>query len=147
MREILFKAKQIDNDEWVEGSLVYDNEAERHYIVTERDLHWGMCYRGEFDGNFTAIKNETICQYTGLTDKNGNKIWENDIVNGHEKRGAAFFQCVVKHNDRKARFDVEAMGCMFPLCIEEYDEDFFMNGLDYEVIGNIFDNPELLGGQ
>lgn len=132
MREILFKAKRIDNGEWVEG---YIHKCEGEYVISNND---GL---GQF------IEPSTICQYTGFTDKNGNKIWENDIVNGHEKRGAAFFQCVVKNNDRKARFDVEAMGCMFPLCIEEYDEDFFMNGLDYEVIGNIFDNHDLLKGE
>lgn len=150
MREILFKAKRIDNGEWVEGHLIqnpYMGEV-RSWISTPEDktrLRAIATYYG--DWRAVEVVTDTICQYTELTDKNGNKIWENDIVNGHEKRGAAFSQCVVKHNDRKARFDVEAMGCMFPLCIEEYDEDFFMNGLDYEVIGNIFDNADLLKGE
>lgn len=132
MREILFKAKRLDNDEWVEGSLVYDNEAERHYIVTERDLHWGMCCRGEFDGNFTAIKNETICQYTGLTDKNGNKIWENDVCYiPYERLEDSYCKVVF----RRGGFIGElADGC----------EDCLLNRR-IEVIGNIFDNPELIG--
>ena len=119
MREILFRGKRKDNGEWVYGNYAYtDTFGGKHWIFQNK------AFEHEVDEN-------TICQYTGLTDKNGNKIWENDIVNGHEKRGAAFFQCVVKHNDRKARFDVEAMGCMFPLCIAEYDEDFFMRALSY----------------
>lgn len=69
MREILFKAKRIDNREWVEGFYVnYGNVI--HYILV-RDGYGFAWY--EVDTN-------TICQYTGLTDLNGNRIWENDIV-------------------------------------------------------------------
>ena len=65
MREILFKAKRVDNGEWVEG--YYMNRV-NHEIIQE-----GTWIIWEVDKN-------TICQYTGLTDKNGNKIWENDIA-------------------------------------------------------------------
>lgn len=148
MREILFKAKRIDNGEWVEGFLFHCLNNGEEWCIGNEPL--SVNDYSEIIGEYRTwfpIDENTICQYTGITDKNGNKIWENDVVNGHEKRGMAFFQCVVKYNDRKARFDVKAMGCMFPLCIEEYDEDFFMNGLDYEVIGNTFDNADLLKGE
>ena len=148
MREILFKAKRIDNGEWVEGSLVYDNETERHYIVTERDLYWGMCCRGEFDGNFTAIKNKTICQYTGLTDKNGNKIWENDVcryVNSDEC-GTQEEIFVVKYG-RHAEFCKINMGFYIDWIKTDYyrcDLVFWTENRNIQVIGNIFDNPELI---
>ena len=86
----------------------------------------------------------TICQCTGLRDKNGKLIWENDIVNGSIKRGAAFYGCLVLWNECKARFDVRAFGCNFPMTLDECTDDISMSGFDYEVVGNKFDNPELL---
>ena len=120
-REILFKAKSIDG-EWVEGYYCKYGFVgkEKHYIIPgyASDL-----YAFEIDIN-------TLCQYTGLTDKNGNKIWENDVVKGiygtYEGR-----YIIVWWND-EAKFS-------FPT-IAKVDTS------KYEVIGNIFDNPELLGG-
>jgi uncharacterized phage protein (TIGR01671 family) len=69
MREILFKAKRIDNGEWVYGNYAFCDcyTKQQHYIFQNKPLEY-------------AVDADTICQYTGLTDKNGNKIWENDIV-------------------------------------------------------------------
>lgn len=67
-----------------------------------------------------------------------------DIVNCCGKRGAAFHNCEVVWNEIKARFDVVAMDCHFPICIDDYDSRIFISGNDYEVIGNVFDNPELI---
>ncbi len=115
----LFKAKRLDNGEWVV---------------------WNI-----FSGLYgTDIDKSTICQCTGLNDKNGNLIWEKDIVDGHVKRGAAFLNCLVLWNESKARFDVRAKGCNFPMTLDEVAGDMLMGGLDYEVVGNRFDNPELL---
>lgn len=122
MREILFKAKRIDNGEWVEGFYVnYRNVI--HYILMREE---GILVWREVDVN-------TLCQYTGLTDKNGNKIWENDIVKDT---------------------DIHLLGSV------EYDEehgmyvinevnDGYQNFQEFwsctEVIGNIFDNADLMG--
>lgn len=68
-REILFKAKRFDNGEWVEGYLMDED-----YInIPFNELG------GRFDEPI-EIEPDTICQYTGLTDKNGKRIWENDIL-------------------------------------------------------------------
>ena len=130
----LYRAKRCDTGEWITGIGI----SERKHGVT---LVWksedGCLYE-------TYVDPSTICQCTGLKDKNGKLIFENDIVDGHIKRGAAFYQCIVLWNECKARFDVRAMELNFPMTLDECTDDISICGLDYEVIGNIFDNPELL---
>lgn len=139
----LFKAKRIGNGEWEIGSLIILPNG-KYEIANgcanppDSDPMWKSCV-------ITHLVNpSTICQCTGLKDKNGNLIWENDIVNGSINRGAAFYRCLVLWNERKARFDVRAMGCNFPMTLDECTDDISMSGFEYEAVGNVFDNPELL---
>lgn len=138
----LFRAKRIDNGEWVEGYLIVDEQNEEKCFI-------GYVFGTNDDGtphdfDVVAVDPSTICQCTGLRDKNRKMIWENDIVDGHIKRGPAFYMCKVLWNECKARFDVKAMECNFPMTLDECVDDISVCGLDYEVIGNIFDNLELL---
>ena len=127
-RGILFKAKRIDNGEWVEG--YYVKSVEGNYIVVpnKEESIWG-------EGKIIEIDIDTLCQYTGLTDKNGNKIWENDVV-------FAGSNIVVTWNEYYASWSLTKEGWMY--------SHFFGESVDAKedcvVIGNIFDNPELLGG-
>ena len=140
----LYRAKRTDNGEWVEGHLITDEQnREKHFIGymfgTDDDE-----IPSDFD--VVAVYQSTICQCTGLKDKNGNLIWENDIVhNGN------YF--VVKWNLSCARFDFALnnshnipVGRWEPMIIDWKNSDFkeYRNNIDFEVIGNIFDNPELL---
>lgn len=130
----LFRGKLIDNSGWVYGLPSYDEDDEIGEIE--------VCSEDYID--FHLVNPSTICQCTGLKDKNGKLIWENDIVDGHIKRGAAFRSCVVLWNECKARFDIRTMDCNFPMTLDEVVDDISIGGLDYEVLGNKFDNPELL---
>lgn len=140
----LFKAKRIDNREWEIGNLIalptgdyeISNKCNNH--PPDCDPMWDKVVITH------KVDPTTICQCTGLKDKNGKLIWGNDIVDGHIKRGAAFLNCLVLWNESKARFDVRAKGCNFPMTLDEVAGDISVGGLDYEVVGNIFDNPELL---
>ena len=152
MREIEFKAKEIGTGDWVYGYLVRIHEDD-YRIVTEDDLNYAYTGGYDYDGSMTKIDKNTICQYTGLTDKNGNKIWENDVVryqfdtddcifpNKDTKKrvGKIFF------SDFRASFSV-AMGRNGSKAINNDLFKYVQNGNRVEVIGNIFDNPELLKG-
>ena len=132
MREILFRAKQVNNGEWVEGNytkLKWCNNI-IHVVIPEGaeiDSGNSLCEAYE-------INPETTCQYTGMVDKNGNRIWENDILNcGMNLR--------VSWHTQKASWILSKKGWMYNHFFGESVEPE-----DVEVIGNFFDNPELLGG-
>lgn len=145
MREILFRAKRIDNGEWVEGYYIYHikrticpigdsvkPEDEQHVIMQDGFSDWNMPRNTVvFD-----IDPETVCQYTGLKDKNGKRIWENDIVSGYfnHKKITGFIKYgsnAVYYIEREGSYGIHL----------DNSEDWL------EVIGNIFDNPELLKGE
>ena len=141
MREIIFKAKRKDNGEWVIGALLQSED--ETYIATS-------FLSGEEGAPFTVaayeVDPETICQFTGLFDKNGKKIWEGDIVKCNKRKEGYDLYKVVWRKDF-ADFGVEPIKPKFearyPIGLSECDTIY---GYDYKVIGNIFDNPELLGG-
>ncbi len=116
----LFKAKRIDNGEWVQGYL--------YGIWEKRYILWGMTNDVP---NMIEVDPSTICQCTGLKDKNDKLIWENDVV---------------KINNSKVNtlitFRNFEIICTIPN--EKYYKHRLEYDTEYEVIGNIFDNPELL---
>lgn len=120
MREILFRGKRKLGNEWIEGSL--------HTEKFTDDEEFLCCEVCQCD-----VYPETVGQYTGLTDKNGKKIFEGDVVKIKFPNGA-----------RKTDFVRFANGGFLPFIIQ-YDT-FDWGGEDCRVIGNIHDNPELLKG-
>lgn len=134
MREILFKAKRIDNGEWVEGNLIQSHYmgSIRSWISSEQDKTRLRVISSDYaDWRAVEVDTKTLCQYTGLTEKNGRKIWENDIIKG------TFwgFMMPVENYIFKISWHDGVAGW----CRNVMDDD-------NEVIGNIFDNPELLEG-
>ena len=126
-REILFKAKRKDNGEWVEGYYVYCRK--RHYILPVLNKAIGF---DEREDEWVEADPNTICQYTGLTDKNNQEIYENDIVKLPDEDG--YFKC--EWDEDAARFVLNGDGLT-----ADFDNYY---GYECEVIRNIFDNPDLL---
>ena len=129
-REILFKAKRKDNGEWIEGCIVIDQSRFDRFKYRIQPIESGVLYAHPIDP-------DTLCQYTGGRDKYHNKIWENDICevntqNIDEEDG--YF--VVQWDAESLRFVLTGNDLVL-------DFDNFGTG-EVEVIGNIFDNPELL---
>lgn len=159
MREIIFKAKvknwkQLPKEEWwVEGYYGIKGkgtELEEHFIICSTFSPILSTYPFYFTD--IQIDPETLCQYTGLTDKNGNKIWENDILRGYQypyrSDGNDNYFAEVTWFENCPAFGIYTFkNPKSNVCgISEGNTEFMenWNSEDWEVIGNIFDNAELL---
>ena len=129
MREILFKAKRIDNGEWVIGHYIpFGLDVDMHYDIVFSKGDYIFCSESQ---QLVGIDIKTLCQYTGIKDKYGIKIYEGDIV--QEKN---YYKPVeVKYTDNAFWLTDGNERKWLPL-----KENMW-------VIGNKFDNPELLEGE
>lgn len=156
MREILFKAKRVDNGEWVEGYYYKMSETtycfkedyerkpvpEHHYILQERMTDWGL------PNQIVQIEVDlrTLCQFTGLCEKNESKIWENDIIKYHFGE----IYAPIKYGYYQNCFDsqkTEHIGFYVDWTGDKYlrkDLGYWIDMVYAIPVGNIFDNPELL---
>lgn len=132
MREILFKAKQIDNGEWVEGYYL------RKYDLLEKEVHFIFSTDKHNTWRCVEIDSETLCQFTGLTDKNGKRIWENDILKAHLDDDYPEDVTFEKVEWNNFGWTLHEPGCIDREYINPSDSEI------YEVAGNVLDNPELL---
>lgn len=131
----LFKGKRIDNGEWEVGSLVIlpDKKVEicnRAINPPDSDPMWGRCVVTHY------VDPNTICQCTGLRDKNGNLIWENDIVKGKYLNKGKLYRLIGEIKYACQAYRIEG--------VKQYKGYYAELDKTYEVIGNVFDNPKLL---
>ena len=126
MREIKFRAKSVKTNEWVYGSLLRDEIQKKYYIVDNES------------GVGKEVDENTIGQYTSLKDKNGVKIYKGDILKYSDEDTA-----IVVFNEKYSYFMVKPIQDFY------FDSDVLGHTIEYnqvEVIGNIYDNSELLKG-
>lgn len=148
----LYRGKLKDNDEWVYwniyGELTADNGKRKKYTITKGAKT--RCYYYIYQLK-QAIISESIGEYTGLTDKNGNKIWEGDIVKTHyaNTKKSDFVETVVFHNGQFCAFHSNNNCKQWAMLYDgvehlAIDKSVYMDSV--EVIGNFHDNPEILKG-
>lgn len=148
MREILFRGKKIDNGEWVYGNHLFDDVSGKHYIIpfgniteSEKVGQDGCCYCVGFE-----VIPETVGQYTGLNDKNGKKIFEEDIIRFDENLYTVQLEC-----DTPGGYWAETGYILKHIGWSDYTSftstiDDWENECQVFIIGNFHDNPELLDG-
>lgn len=127
MREIRFRAKRIDNKEWVEGDLVQ--------LQSRTCIHcWNNGQREAHE-----VDENTVCEYIGLTDRKGKQIYENDIVQHYREHDNTYENSysLVSYGDYQGNEYERVYGWSFSSGDIELAEK-------YEVVGNIFDNRELI---
>ena len=142
MRENLFKAKRKDNGEWIEG----------YYTECRGETFIGIDTSSIFEIfcppviRWFKVSSETLCQFTGLCDKNGKKIWENDIIKYHFGE----IYAPIKYGYYQNCFDAqktEHVGFYVDWTEDQYlrkDLGYWINMVYAMPVGNIFDQPELL---
>lgn len=140
----LFKAKRIDNGEWVQGNLIQSCDATDGWesiIIPVKNSnmftkHIGHGYGNLGFENWYRVNPSTICRCTGLKDKDGKLIWENDVVKGK------YYDIGKSHRHiGQVKYVCEAYKVVG---VKQYTGYHAHLDGSYEVIGNKFDNPELL---
>lgn len=133
MREILFRGKRVDNGEWVEGELLHDMKGRPWiYWTTPKELPI-------FFLRSAIVKSETVGQFTGLKDPNGKRIFEGDIIAPTVLSNVP--PCEVMFDVTEGQFIVED-GCGD--CHGTLASLGRITDNHYKVVGNKWDNPELL---
>lgn len=126
MREIKFRGKRKDNGEWIEGYYAYKELSDEHFIIVPT-----------FDPQYTRhpqyftdhlVDADTVCQYTGLKDKDEKEIWEGDILTAE-----GMYNDYVIFENGTFRFAGGQMSI-----VEDWD-----HYSSPQVIGNVYENPEL----
>ena len=140
MREILFRGKRKDNGEWIQGDLLHDR-----FISSNEKICRIYNEESKLTHREDVVIPETVGQYTGLKDKNGKRIFEGDIILHHSDNIYAIpanaEKGLVYWDDMCCGWRRTSNGVLHNNVVKTYR---MSNECDYEIIGNIHDNPELL---
>lgn len=137
-REILFRGKDKSTNQWVYGDYTHNEGLNTHYI--SRNVN-------NISRKVWEVDPESIGQYTGFKDKNGNKIFEGDIVHikgdgfGGAKVGVDYHRVITFHD---GTFCLSLCGCKYDTHTGIYEHNGSLSIENWDVIGNVVDTPELM---
>lgn len=148
-REIKFRGKRVDNGEWIYGNLIKEED---HYYISVAPLkiqlddgYWEHSYGYppcatdfHLENNFEVIP-ETVGQFTGLKDNNGEEIYEGDVITDDE---FPHYLCIGYNYDATSFCGSKTSDFSVEGCFWFYNDIVMTDG--WVVIGNIYDNPELI---
>ena len=146
MREILFRGKRLDNGDWVEGAFLNDRDGSFYICPAVSDISYGDGGNRRRIGCWYKVDPSTVGQYTGLKDKNGERIFEGDIIAvPYEEDRDPVEGIFIYYENGKVYFDETHFGWYVKfvgdeLSLWEFDD------CGVEIIGNIHDNPEFMKG-
>ena len=143
-KDILYKAKRVDNGEWVCGLPIYKNYI-RVFTEHEYEFEDGRKTKYSTTKDY-QVDPKTMCEFTGLIDKNGNKIFERDIVEYEDCPENDYYRETVFVNRGVIEFENGAFFVTNRKTVE-MDDLVYKGVMECSVVGNIFDNPELLEGK
>lgn len=136
-KEILYKAKRVDNGEWVCGLPIYKNYIR---VFTEHEYEDEDGKKVKYSTTQECqVDPKTMCEFTGLIDKNGNKIFEHDIVDYEDCPASDYYRETIIVNQGVIEFED---GAFFVTNRETVEmDDLVYNGvMECDVVGNTFDN-------
>lgn len=135
MRPIKFRGKTKVGNEWIYGTTISQGTIKRKA---------NMWYMEVAENKWKGLQPESLGQYIGLRDKNGMEIYEGDILFAVNLRILPFYRDGTLYRGMGGKFEVVYNGCGFYLKNKEGDCINFLSGWEYEVVGNIYDNRELI---
>lgn len=141
MQEIKYRAKDLDNGDWLYGGIVQDDTNKNYYIIPQQSKNDFLDHYGNHFGKYTAINQTTIGKYTGIKDIDGRQIFEGDIVCETQEHewGEGWREVAIKHKVRFTRLGIVKYGEYKYKYVDDTILGFYVEEIKFDAAGNTYD--------